>query len=151
MVRDLGAQGAPLLAAVAVCLGGCGDSGDTRGLRERTTQHPASDVRVAGGYRIVGTPIAGVATTTNGITDAIVTIRTNKALPFPDGAVTANIRLDGASGAAPAIRAGDQRSHYCYIQPVDEFPRQAQTGDRVAGSPQPRSSLAATIASAGCG
>jgi hypothetical protein len=126
MDSGLRAHGAPLVAAVAVCLGGCGDSGDTRSLREVSSQHPPTDVRTVGAYRIVGTPIAAVATTPNGITNAIVTIRTNKPLPFRDGAVTANIRLDGASGPSPAIRGGDQRGHYCYIQPVDEFPRRGR-------------------------
>ena len=120
---------AGLIAALSGCLTGCGNAELARDDRDRKRQISA-DVRAAGGYRIVGTPVAAVETTGNGITTAVVTIRTSRALPFEDGAVTANIRLDGASGASPAIRRGDGRRRHCYVQPVDEFLRRAQTGDR---------------------
>lgn len=115
------------LALACTGLAACGDSAPARS--GETTRPRTPDVRAAGGYRIVGTPVAGVATTSNGITTAVVTVRTNKPLPFRDAAVTANIRLDGASGVSPAIRVGN-RTRHCYTQPVDEFPRRAQTGDQ---------------------
>jgi len=120
---------AGLILAVSVCLAGCGDAKRAPGAPQPKSEGRV-DVRSAEGYRIVGTPVAAVETTPSGLTNAIVTIRTNRALPFGDGAVIANIRLDGASGPSPAIRAGDGTRRHCYIQPVDEFPRRAHTGDR---------------------
>lgn len=120
---------AGLIAALTGCLAGCGNTERALDDREPKPQTSA-DVRSAAGYRIVGTPVAAVETTPNGITTAVVTIRTSRPLPFEDGAVTANIRLDGTSGASPAIGRGDGRRRHCYVQPVDEFPRRAQTGDR---------------------
>lgn len=116
---------------VAAMLVACGDTLPVSATSARTSAGAASnDVRSVGGYRLIGTPIAAVATTPNGITTGNVTFRTNKALPRRERRVAANIRLDGASGAAPAIRAGDGRRYHCYIQAVDEFPHSAQTGDR---------------------
>ena len=117
------------LASVAlVVIIGCGGTDLAGDMDATSTSADFADVRSAAGYRIVGTPIAAVTTTDNGITTAIVILRTNKALPLRERRVDANVRLDGASGASSAIRAGDGR-HHCYIQPVDEFPRRAHTGD----------------------
>lgn len=117
------------LGVACIGLAACDDSAPARSVETSTSiQVRTPDIRAAGGYRIMGTPVAGVATTSNGITTAVVTIRTSKPLPFRDPAVTANIRLDGASGVSPAIRVG-HRARHCYTQPVDEFPRSAHTGD----------------------
>lgn len=113
-----------------IALAACGDTSSARdGSSTSAAPAASADVRSAGGFRIIGTPIAAVATTPSGITTANVTLRTNKPLPLRERRVAANIRLDGASGASPAIRVGDA-THHCYIQSVDEFPHPARTGDR---------------------
>jgi hypothetical protein len=123
---------AATLLVLAGSLAACGHAERAGGGAGRPAITAPRDVRAVGRYRIIGTPIAGVSTTGNGITNAIVTVRTNTALPMYDRSVAANIRLDGAGGVSPAIRAGDGRTHHCYVQPVEEFPRRARTGDQTA-------------------
>lgn len=119
---------AGLIVGLCACLAGCGDA-ERGGHDSQRRSEAVADVRSAAGYRIVGTPIASVTTSPNGITTAVVIVRTNKPVPFGDGRVRANFRLDGASGVSPAIRVGNKTQH-CYVQPIDEFPGRAQTGDR---------------------
>lgn len=131
--------GASLLALMMAAAVGCGDAEPANGDAQRTNAAPSAgtaratppDIRSAGGYRIVGTPFAGVTTTGNGLREAAVTVRTNKALPRRDGSVAATIRLDGHTGVSPPIRVGDKKRR-CYVQPVEQYPRPKKTGDPTA-------------------
>ncbi len=108
---------------------------------EDRTQSPAAatssprstEVRSAGGYRIVGTPLAGVSSgrTPQGerFVDASVLVRLNRGLRTDGGLVEASIFLNGATGASPPVGAGRCARH-CYSQEPD-LPRSSQlrTGD----------------------
>jgi hypothetical protein len=71
------------------------------------------DVRAAGGYRIVGDPIVSADEH-----EGVVTVRTNRPLPYRDFLVRADIRLNGRGGGFATERTGN-RAHRCYVQVIE--------------------------------
>ena len=81
---------------------------------QRTTTAPR-DVPAAAGFRFVRPPSANVQ---NNGRSYIVTVRLNRPLPRSPEGVSANLTLNGLSGASRVVAFG-RRSRHCYFQTID--------------------------------